>query len=60
MPEMPAVKRGTDPAGNRPGERLPLHCHLCGRKVGDYPRHRLADAAHEHIDRTHPTQETTA
>lgn len=35
----------------------PLWCHLCQTVVGHYRRDRLRNAAHDHIDRAHPTQE---
>ncbi len=48
-----------DPAGNRTGSTRPLWCWLCepGQRtlVGLYRRDRLNAAAHDHIDRTHPT-----
>ena len=44
-------------AGNQQGNTRPLWCHLCQAVVGLYRRDRLNTAAHDHIDRAHPTQE---
>ena len=61
MPYQDPAKRGSDPAGNQQYADRPLWCWLCtpGIRivVGLYRRDRLNTAAHDHIDRAHPTQE---
>lgn len=61
MPYLEPAKRASDPAGNRQYATHPLWCWQCvpgvKTRVGDYRKDRLNTAAHDHIDRTHPTQE---